>query len=278
MPLFPGCYVEEQHTPARHPARDAGSSSWHKRNNNGDSLPQIFLDTASGRGMTQGVTPHSDAGSSSWHKRNSNSDSPPRIFLDTTSECGMTKGVTPHAMRGPERGRKGSVFCKCFCRYFLDSTSMCGMTKAGIPGSRIGVRDDQITASGYGMTKARSHSGLWEKAERKMTERDERGKKMFEPGRISRRARDSKACRTAAAKRARRVLFPRTSQSFFSFRTSAGSFLLAFPFLLREKKREILDARAVRPYWPGRYCRRFSLDINSGYILDTASRTVSPRT
>ena len=50
--------------------------------------------------------------------------------------------VTPHSMRGPERGRKGSVFCKCFCRYFLDSTSMCGMTKAGIPGSRIGVRDD----------------------------------------------------------------------------------------------------------------------------------------
>ena len=45
------------------------------------------------------------------------------------------------------------------------------------------------------------------------------------------------ASRTAAAKRARRVLFPRTSQSFFSFRTSAGSFLLAFPFLLREKKR-----------------------------------------
>ena len=104
----------------------------------------------------QGRHPALNAGSSSWHKRNSNSDSPPRIFLDTTSECGMTKGVTPHAMRGPERGRKGSVFCKCFCRYFLDSTSMCGMTKAGIPGSRIGVRDDQITASGYGMTKARS--------------------------------------------------------------------------------------------------------------------------
>ncbi|OUO98235.1 hypothetical protein B5F38_07480 [Barnesiella sp. An22] len=27
-----------------------------------------------------------------------------------------------------------------------------------------------------------------------------------------------------------------------------------FPFLLREKKREIQDARSVRPYWPGRYC------------------------
>ena len=51
-----------------------------------------------------------------------------------------------------------------------------------------------------------------------------------------------------------------------------------FPFLLREKKREIQDARTVRPYWPGRYCRLFSLGINSGYILDAASRTVSPRT
>ena len=102
-------------------------------------------------------------------------------------------------------------------------------------------------------------------------------KKMFEPRRISRRARGSKACRTAAAKRARRVLFPRSSQPFFSFRTSAGSFLLAFPFLLREKKREIQDARSVRPYWPGRYCRRFSFGINSGYILNAASRTVSPR-
>ena len=99
LPLFPGCYVEEQHTPARHPARDAGSSSWHKRNNNGDSLPQIFLDTASKRGMTKGVTPHSDAGS-----------------------------------------RKENLTSKL----------------AGIPGSRIGVRDDQMTASGYSMTKARS--------------------------------------------------------------------------------------------------------------------------
>ena len=111
-----------------------------------------------------------------------------------------------------------------------------------------------------------------------MAERDEQGKKMFEPGRINRSARGSKACRTAAAKRARRVLFPRTSQSFFSFRTSAGSFLLASLFFCGKRKGEILDARAVRPYWPGRYCRLFSLGINSGYILDAASRTVSPRT
>ena len=31
----------------------------------------------------------------------------------------------------------------------------CGMTKTGIPGSRIGVRDDQMTVSGA-MTKTRS--------------------------------------------------------------------------------------------------------------------------
>ena len=86
------------------------------------------------------------------------------------------------------------------------------------------------------------------------------------------------ASRTAAAKRARRVLFPRTSQSFFSFRTSAGSFLLASLFFCGKRKGEIQDARSVRPYWPGRYCRLFSLGINSGYILDAASRTVSPRT
>ena len=96
---------------------------------------------------------------------------------------------------------------------------------------------------------------------------------MFEPGRINRSARGSKACRTAATERARRVLFPRTSQPFFSFRTLAGSFLLIFPFLLREKKR---GGRA--PQWPRRYCRLFSLGINSGDILDTTSRTVSART
>ena len=111
-----------------------------------------------------------------------------------------------------------------------------------------------------------------------MAERDEHGKKMFEPGRINRSARGSKACRTAAAKRARRVLFPRASQPFFSFRTSAGSFLLASLFFCGKRKGEIQDARAVRPYWPGRYCRLFSLGINHGYILDSASRTVSPRT
>ena len=124
------------------------------------------------------------------------------------------------------------------------------MTKAGIPGSRIGVRDDQITASGYSMTKARSPVRPMGESGKKNSGEGRTREKMFEPGRINRSARGSKACRTAAAKRARRVLFPRASQSFFSFRTSAGSFLLAFPFLLREKKREIQDARAVLPSGP----------------------------
>ena len=58
------------------------------------------------------------------------------------------------------------------------------MTFADIPESRIQVRHD----------RSAKPSGLWEKAERKMAERDEHGKKMFEPRRISRRARSSKAC------------------------------------------------------------------------------------
>ena len=145
-----------------------------------------------------------------------------------------------------------------------------GSRKVNLTGNLVGVTRCRIQVR---HDRSAKPSGLWEKAERKMTERDEQGKKMFEPKRISRRAQDSKACRTAATERARRVLFPRTSQPFFSFRTSAGSFLLAFPFLLREKKR---GGRA--PQWPRRYCWLFSLGINSGYILDSASRTVSPRT
>ena len=122
-----------------------------------------------------------------------------------------------------------------------------GSRKVNLTGNLVGVTRCRIQVR---HDRSAKPSGLWEKAERKMTEKDEQGKKMFEPERISRRARGSKACRTAAAKRARRVFFPRTSQSFFSFRTSAGSFLLAFPFLLREKKREIQDARAVLPSGP----------------------------
>ncbi len=97
-------------------------------------------------------------------------------ILDTASRT-----VSPRtAMRGPERGRKGSVFCKCFCRYFLDSTSMCGMTKAGIPGSRIGVRDDQITASGA-MTEARSPVRPMGESVKKNSGEGRTREKMFEP-------------------------------------------------------------------------------------------------
>ena len=110
-----------------------------------------------------------------------------------------------------------------------------------------------------------------------MAERDERGKKMFEPGCIGKGSPKLYSLPSGCCKASPASSFSPDLAVIFSFRTSAGSFLLAFPFLLREKKREILDARAVRPYWPGRYCRLFSLGINSGYILDTASRTVSAR-
>ena len=129
--------------------------------------------------------PALDAGSSSCPKRNNNSDSPPRIFLDTASKRGMTKGVTPHVMRGPGKGRKKNAFCKCFCRYSLDTASMCGMTKAGIPGSRIGVRNDQMTASLCDMSRARSpvrpmgESGKKNDGEGRMREKDEQWKPAF---------------------------------------------------------------------------------------------------
>ena len=54
------------------------------------------------------------------------------------------------------------------------------------------------------------------------------------------------------------------------------SFGSPFSFAGKEKGDSGCTGRA--PQWPGRYCRLFSLGINSGYILDAASRTVSPRT
>ena len=107
------------------------------------------------------------------------------MLLPVFSGYRIENRVTPHVMRGPERGRKGSVFCKCFCRYFLDSTSMCGMTKAGIPGSRIGVRNDQMTASLCDMSRARSpvrpmgESGKKNDGEGRMREKDEQWKPAF---------------------------------------------------------------------------------------------------
>ena len=54
------------------------------------------------------------------------------------------------------------------------------------------------------------------------------------------------------------------------------SFGSPFSFAGKEKGDSGCTGRA--PQWPGRYCRLFSLGINSGYILDTTSRTVSART
>ena len=97
-----------------------------------------------------------------------------------------------------------------------------------------------------------------------MTERDERGKKMFEPRRISRRARDRKACRTAAAKRARRVLFPRTAEAIFQLSDISRelSFGIPFSFAGKEKGdsgrtvRASLLARTVLPAVFFRYKQR----------------------
>ena len=54
------------------------------------------------------------------------------------------------------------------------------------------------------------------------------------------------------------------------------SFGSPFSFAGKEKGDSGCTGRA--PQWLGRYCRLFSLGINRGYILDSASKTVSPRT
>ena len=69
-----------------------------------------------------------------------------------------------------------------------------------------------------------------------MAERDEHGKKMFEPERISRRARGSKACRTAAAKRARRVFFPGPRSHFSAFGHQPGAFFWLSLFFCGKRK------------------------------------------
>ena len=105
-----------------------------------------------------------------------------------------------------------------------------------------------------------------------MTERDERGKKMFEPRRISRRARDRKACRTAAAKRARRVLFPRTAEAIFQLSDISRelSFGIPFSFAGKEKGdsgrtvRASLLARTVLPAVFFRYKQR----VYPGYRVE----------
>ena len=51
------------------------------------------------------------------------------------------------------------------------------MTKAGIYGSRIGVRDDLVTASKCGMTETRSHPAYGRKRKEKYRRGPNEGKR-----------------------------------------------------------------------------------------------------
>ena len=83
--------------------------------------------------------------------------------MDSASGRGMTKGVTSHSMRtvsprtrcGVQKGDVKGMYFASAPAGISGFRIKCGMTKTGIPGSRIGVRDDQMTVSGA-MTKTRS--------------------------------------------------------------------------------------------------------------------------
>ena len=109
-----------------------------------------------------------------------------------------------------------------------------GSRKVNLTGNLVGVTRCRIQVR---HDRSAQPSGLWEKAVGKMTERDEQGKKMFEPGRINRSARGSKACRTAAAKRARRVLFPRTAEAIFQLSDISRELSFGFPFSFAGKEK-----------------------------------------
>ena len=127
----------------------------------------------------------------------------------------------------------------------------CGMTKTGIPGSRIGVRNDQMTVSGA-MTKARSPPAYGRKRKEKWRRGTNEGKRCLSRGESIEVPEAVKPAERLLQSEPGEFFFPEPLRHFsFRFRTSAGSFLLIFPFLLREKKREIQDARAVHFYWFG---------------------------
>ena len=67
----------------------------------------------------------------------------------------MTKGVTPHSDAGSRKGDVKGMYFASAPAGISGFRIKCGMTKTGIPGSRIEVRDDQMTVSGA-MTKTRS--------------------------------------------------------------------------------------------------------------------------
>ena len=56
------------------------------------------------------------------------------------------------------------------------------MTKAGIYGSRIGVRDDLVTASKCGMTETRSHPAYGRKRKEKYRRGPNEGKRCLSRG------------------------------------------------------------------------------------------------
>ena len=74
------------------------------------------------------------------------------------------------------------------------------------------------------------------------------------------------------------VLFPRTAEAIFQLSDISRELSFDFPFSFAGKEKGDSGCTGRAPQWPGRYCRLFSLGINSGYILDTTSRTVSART
>ena len=63
--------------------------------------------------------------------------------------------VTPHSDAGSRKGDVKGMYFASAPAGISGFRIKCGMTKTGIPGSRIGVRDDQMTVSGA-MTKTRS--------------------------------------------------------------------------------------------------------------------------
>ena len=60
--------------------------------------------------------------------------------------------VSPHSDAGSRKGDVKGMYFASAPAGISGFRIKCGMTKTGIPRFRIGVRDDQMSASGYGMT------------------------------------------------------------------------------------------------------------------------------
>ena len=123
-----------------------------------------------------------------------------------------------------------------------------GSRKVNLTGNLVGVTRCRIQVR---HDRSAKPSGLWEKAERKMTEWDEQGKKMFEPGRINRRARGSKACRTAATGASPASSFsPDRGGDFSAFGHQPGAFFWLSLFFCGKRKGETRSwTFAGKGYW-----------------------------